>query len=158
MGTKLSSSCTNTRERKFLMFYQTRVLPSGSFLIFLKTTGSLIIRVKSRWTNRWHDLIYFLNFYNIAAIMVPERGGGSWIGVQFQPVVVVRCGRSSGQLRVRSTMRLQIVGIARRNGTQNEHQSQRRRLRSHSAKNGSRRRREQEKLVGVHRRRSGRRL
>lgn len=44
-------------------------------------------------------------------------------------------------------MRLPVAGIARRHGSQDEHQSQRWRLWSHATTNGCRRRREQEKLV-----------
>ena len=85
----------------------------------------------------------------LAAAVVSERRGGSWIGVQFQPVVVVGGWRSSGQFRVCPAMRLQVAGIARWHGSQNEYQSQRWRLWSHAAAYGRRRRREQEKLVNI---------
>lgn len=95
------------------------------------------------------SLINFLVFDLIfVAAVVSQRGGGSRVIVQFQPVIFIGGRRSAGQFRVRSTMRLSVTGIPGRYGPQDEHQSQRRRLRSNAATNGRRRRREQEKLVG----------
>ena len=50
---------------------------------------------------------------------------------------------------MRATVRLAVARIARPHGAQDEHQSQRRRLRSHQAAHGRRRRREQKELVNI---------